>query len=760
MKKFDLNSALAAGYSQSEINTYLASQGNFNYSEARKEGYSDDEIYGFLSAPPSYEAPAPLADPYQGQEIPGKGFSHGQSRPEPLPELPLIQEEARGMMENPFELKAHGANNPQWAKTPSGQLNILKKSYPNAELDIDEDGQAVFRLNDSIGEYGEEQDFVMNKKGPSMQDIGLIPPYGVEAGLAIGGSFAAAGKGLAKGMAMSGVGGGIGQGVRQAGAEALGGDEGFNLADMMMAAGMAAGGEGVGRSVAAIASSVAGTYAKVTGRKLQGDPFGVDGKIKPEIIADAESRGVSAEDFSRIMGKDIKKLERSSGQSRVEIGSQSRRASDFESLGLSGGGAPTKAQITRSTGDFRSQGQAEKIGHEGMVDRLNNQNETLQLRARQISEGTGGAGKYGQDRGDSVISGLSESRKLQQDRVGELYKEARETFGPQQETKIDNLIQAIDDVEVGDVGGYGDRLLKVLKRKGLVNSDGMADSASKGMKIERMETLRKGLNQSWSAADKQGKMVIGELKDAIDKDVTAALGKDNYSGARKAAYDGFKLFTSKKGANRTIEKLLDDNTFAKDVHRRTVLNSSVEELQAVKSALLDGAGVVAPVKGKAAWDNLRKETVEHFLTQATRAASPNERGVVDFNAAAWSKAVNKLRSEGDDKLKALFSEKELKSIIKLGETGMLLSSPRRGAAGSDTASNLTLLAQRLPWLGGMIRGASELSRRGGQSKEADQALKFGLSGVEQARRVTKRRVRSLITPPSLAGGVYLREEED
>lgn len=52
MAAFDINAALAEGYTKRQIADYLASEENFDAEAARKEGYSDDHIIGELTGKP------------------------------------------------------------------------------------------------------------------------------------------------------------------------------------------------------------------------------------------------------------------------------------------------------------------------------------------------------------------------------------------------------------------------------------------------------------------------------------------------------------------------------------------------------------------------------------------------------------------------------------------------------------------------------------------------------------------------------------
>ena len=59
---FDVEGAKQAGYSDAEINSYLAKESNFDLRGARRAGYKDDEILKHLisAAPPKQKEPPPV----------------------------------------------------------------------------------------------------------------------------------------------------------------------------------------------------------------------------------------------------------------------------------------------------------------------------------------------------------------------------------------------------------------------------------------------------------------------------------------------------------------------------------------------------------------------------------------------------------------------------------------------------------------------------------------------------------------------------
>jgi hypothetical protein len=82
---FDVEGAKQAGYSDAEINSYLAKESNFDLRGARRAGYKDDEILKHLisAAPPKQKEPPPV-EPSKIEPTP-----EGQSVLRQIADVPL-----------------------------------------------------------------------------------------------------------------------------------------------------------------------------------------------------------------------------------------------------------------------------------------------------------------------------------------------------------------------------------------------------------------------------------------------------------------------------------------------------------------------------------------------------------------------------------------------------------------------------------------------------------------------------------------------
>jgi len=93
--------------------------------------------------------------------------------------------------------------------------------------------------------------------------------------------------------------------------------------------------------------------------------------------------------------------------------------------------------------------------------------------------------------------------------------------------------------------------------------------------------------------------------------------------------------------------------------------------------------------------------------------------------------------------------------------GKLLSSPGRGSVGSDTTSNLMNLMGRLPMFGNMISGIGYAAKQGRAEKRAMRSLdprEYARMGRKQSGLARKKRMRGIVTPPSIGGGLYYGDD--
>ena len=206
--------------------------------------------------------------------------------------------------------------------------------------------------------------------------------------------------------------------------------------------------------------------------------------------------------------------------------------------------------------------------------------------------------------------------------------------------------------------------------------------------IDDIEELYKSAGSLGKPGEASGKF-MGDVKSQIN-DLTEGAGGDLYRQARAARLRHAFEFEDRGAIARLIEKKpgsrTDYKTANEDVFRKTVLNSSLTELQDVTNSLLSADPKAHPQAIQAVRE-LQAQTIDHLLDRATNNVSEG------FSPAAYRKAV---RDIGRDKLNHLLGKDAVARLDDILRTGREVKvSPGQSIGGSDTFLNLKMEAARI-----------------------------------------------------------------
>lgn len=423
----------------------------------------------------------------------------------------------------------------------------------------------------------------------------------------------------------------------------------------------------------------------------------IDNQIFYTMVDEAESGALNPEQmqqFARVMDEYI-----TSGQATP---AQMERYNMFRRMGLE----PTRAQVTRTADDFTVQQDLAK--ETGAVTAALSQQQQQLRRAFETAEAkTGG----------TVQSEVAPLQKAVIDKA----------------VKLDNAIEglyrradeAYPDTPVIDIRGYIAKLMEndFLDKKsggtysaliGQVRKDFGVDLNKLDQPVlvtpKQAEVIRQTANDMYApnvafdgAAGTSNK-IIREAKEAIDKDVANALGKDAYKEARSAyqeflrGLDRKQLSKFSQNQKSLIRDLLEEKIPAERVFERVIVSKGYDakDLKTLKNYIVGRKGTINRA-GAAAWNDLKAETISYIRNNAF-SGPLDELGGQALSRAKLQTILND--RIGRNKLKVIFNPEELKFLDDILEISRLIE-PIAGKLQGSGPSGLAIEKA-----GRILRGAT------------------------------------------------------
>jgi len=597
----------------------------------------------------------------------------------------------------------------QLADTPVGMYNIVKKSHwaKDKKLNLDQDQHG----NPIVVADGEP--FYFNKPGPSLNDVDL-GVIGLSRILpaAAGGGYASAGKTMINQAARFGLVEGINESMYQAKKALSGADEGYDYGTVLTASAFAMGGELAGRMLTPL---VGRAWNKLFGKTddvakyFDGEQWTDDG------IEMLRKNDVDPDMLDDIMRGELEKT-----------GVLSKEAADRYNFMTKQGMKPTKAQLTQKRTDFADQQQVARsdVG-ENLTQRLDSQNQQMIAKADAIKGKTGGITNLRQSTSADVSDYVTKRALADDAAVSQYYKAVRDRLPEQKIIKTPNLFSWIkqnsskNEMSQGAIKNmWGD-----LQARGVINKQGkMVGRVS----ADVAEEIRKNLNQIYADGNPTARMLATQAKDALDKDVFAYLGKDEFLAARAAKRKFHALYTDfkqhklqKRGAN-ILEKLYD-GSITPDRALDRIMLGGVDDLKRLKQFMVE----MGDDDGRMIWNNMRAQIVQDGIDAATKGGK-TQLGDQLWNEKAFKNVIDGYTQKG--KLNILFEPDEITEILDIMKLGRIRT-PIIDSAGStalgygpsapaiERASNMIAeILQRAPSPGARV-GAEVVRKGGTQAKK-------------------------------------------
>lgn len=526
-------------------------------------------------------------------------------------------------------------------------MKSLSDSYPGVQFADDGQGNVVVDFTALGGGRG-----YLNP--PGLDQVDAQRAAMTAAQFAPGASVATRlGGGLLRQGVLQGAAAGTTEVLRDLGSQRMGGTEDVSLSNVDTDTVMTTAAFG------AAAPAIGAVASKVIRRMIPGKSIKVlndDGTLTDDALRAIDDAGADRSVLNQQIVRELQK-------EGVLTPEQARQFNLFRSQGVN----PTRANLTQTADDW--QFQQEGIKRSGPLrEAVDAQDAALIGSMDDIAQRTKGAATDRYGAGEEVYSAITR-RALDEDAViGSLYNQARQAAGPEQVVRFARTADKLKEVAGRDelTGGMVKAVKSELQRRGLIDKQWRPSGRTD---VRTAEEIRQTINSFYDGASPQGRMVLKQLKDALDDDVMTAAGRDLFLQARKARTE-FSANIGRARGNKfdmNTKSLVEDvlaNKISPDVMFDRVMvgrQYGARDLEMLRNYLVNGTPEQV-AQGQQALNTLRRQTVEYLLESATKHGGRAEGGAATFSANKFRQALDRI---GDRRLAVLFDADEMKELMAI-----------------------------------------------------------------------------------------------
>ena len=444
-------------------------------------------------------------------------------------------------------------------------------------------------------------------------------------------------------------------------------------------------------------------FRKITGKNPASPLINSNGQPTKEFTEALDKAGMSFDDVNLEASRLLE-------TGNIDDAVQLARKQFLEEQGLT----PTRAQVTGDKTQFQTQQELGKTS--GKVSRaLEGQEEVLANKFENALTSTGGSASASNS---STIDFIAD-RSIDLDKnISDAYKAARE-FAPKAKIiKPTGFIEEVRSIAGSDraTGGLVSASRDILKSKGVIGKGFKKPGA---INAEAAEEIRKDLNSLYDSLTPFGKKKLSDFKNAIDKDVSNAVGSDIFAEARKGKakfekdLNRAKVNKFDKRNKSLVRDILENKVNPDRFFNDAILSKSIrsDDVQQLKSFLhLDGSP-----DGAKAWNDVRAEAMSFIKDNAIKEVG----GDPALSRAGLEKG---LKSLGREKMMILFTKEERKFLSDMLKTSKLRE-PKRGTAlgkgpSAQGMKNIAKAIDRIPLINLVFSGALEMVQTGVANRAA------------------------------------------
>jgi len=244
--------------------------------------------------------------------------------------------------------------------------------------------------------------------------------------------------------------------------------------------------------------------------------------------------------------------------------------------------------------------------------------------------------------GGAVVKSLTDGLTAAKNRTRTAYKAAEKAGEMENNVTLNSVVDYINEnIPEGDLAP----VLKAARQKAIAVGAALPDEngnlVAQPVTLLQAENLRKTFQRAgFEGADQ---FHGGGLRRVFDVD-TDGLGGDLYKAARQTRIDQARKFENRAIVARLIKNrkgMADPQVAADQVFRKSILNSSPEEITFLKRVL-----VTSGKDGQQAWKELQGATVGHLRNESTKGMGMDSFDRPMVSPAKLHQAVQALDSNG------------------------------------------------------------------------------------------------------------------
>jgi hypothetical protein len=288
--------------------------------------------------------------------------------------------------------------------------------------------------------------------------------------------------------------------------------------------------------------------------------------------------------------------------------------------------------------------------------------------------------------GGAVVKSLTEGLTAAKNKTRAAYKAAEKAGELENNVTLGGVIGYINEnIPEGDLAP----ILKAARQKAIAIGAAVPDES--GNLVAQPITLRQAesLRQTFQRAGFEGADQFhgGSLKRAFDVE-TEGMGGDLYKKARQIRTEQARKFENRAIVARLIKnrKGMEDPQVAADqVFRKSVLNSSPEEITFLKRVL-----VTSGKEGQQAWKELQGATVRHLRDEATKGMGMDSMDRAMVSPAKLHQTVQALDANG--RLDVMLGKKNAQIVRDLDDVVRYVTTVPPGTLINSSGTAGTLMA--------------------------------------------------------------------
>jgi hypothetical protein len=288
--------------------------------------------------------------------------------------------------------------------------------------------------------------------------------------------------------------------------------------------------------------------------------------------------------------------------------------------------------------------------------------------------------------GGAVVKSLTEGLTAAKNKTRAAYKAAEKAGELENNVTLNSVVDYINEnIPEGDLAP----ILKAAQQKAIAIGAAVPDAD--GRLVAQPITLRQAesLRQTFQRAGFEGADQFhgGSLKRAFDVE-TEGMGGDLYKKARQTRIDQARKFENRAIVARLIKnrKGMEDPQVAADqVFRKSILNSSPEEITFLKRVLLTSGK-----DGQQAFKELQGATVRHLRDEATKGMGMDSQDRPLISPAKLHQSVQALDANG--RLDVILGKKNAQTVRDLDDVVRYVTTVPPGTLVNSSGTAGTLMA--------------------------------------------------------------------